>query len=122
MALHTELSIFRDTYALLSLSEDLIVNMPREVKRSLGDKIREECLTLTTLIGRANAAQDKVPHITGILEGVQRVEVLYRVSREKQFVHNGGYGRVVKLTQSIGKQANGWRSYSLKRSATRPVA
>ena len=59
MALHTELSIFRDTYALLSLSEYLIVNMPREVKRSLGDKIREEWVeqVIASAYGSRNAVR-----------------------------------------------------------------
>lgn len=50
--------------------------MPRDFKASLGAEIRSELIKLIALIGRANAAADKVPHITELLEHLQVAELL----------------------------------------------
>ena len=58
MALHHELPIYRDAYALLGMTTDITRNIPRDFKRLIGEKVREECVEVMVLIFRANAAHN----------------------------------------------------------------
>ena len=117
MAIHTELPIYKVAYDLLGLVVQLVKNMPREFKQSIGGKIRDECIDVATLVFRANVAADKAPHLLELLERLQVAELLLRLARDLRFISTGQYASAVALTQSIGKQANGWR-----KSASSPVA
>jgi len=118
MALHTSLPIYKVAYDLLSVATDVVRNMPRDYKASIGARIREECVDLVVLIFRANCARDKVPHLDLLLERLQVAELLFRLSRDKRFISTKQYAQAVELTSQIGKQATGWR----KHSAVSPVA
>ena len=122
MALHTHLPIYKLAYDLLDLAADLSRNMPRDFKASLGGRIRDECVAMLVLIGRANAAAHKVPHLTALLEGLHVAELLLRVSHDKRFISHAQWARAVALTESIGRQASGWRKYSAGTPAAAPVA
>jgi hypothetical protein len=41
MALHTSLPIYKVAYDLLSVATDVVRNMPRDYKASIGARIRE---------------------------------------------------------------------------------
>lgn len=117
MALHSTLPIFKVAYDLLDVAVDLVRNMPRDVKSVIGGEIRDGCLKITVLIFRANTRRDKVPHLLELIERVQKIELLLRLARDKHYIATGQYAKAVKLTDNIGRQANGWR----KQSAASPV-
>lgn len=117
MALHHELPIYRQTYELLSMAIDVTRNIPRDFKRLIGEKVREECVEMMVLIFRANVATHKTPHIQELLERLQVVELMLRMSRDKRFISTKQYASAVTLTQDIGKQATGWKKSTAKAPA-----
>lgn len=119
MSLHKDLPIYKLAYDLLSLATEVTRNMPRDFKASLGGRVRDECVSMLVLIGRANAAADKVPHISELLERLQVVELLMRLSHDKRFISHKLWADSVALSDRLGKQAGGWRRFS---SASSPVA
>ena len=120
MALHIDLPIYKLTYDLLDLATDLTRNMPRDFKASLGQQIRVECVAMIVLIGKANAAQDKSPALDALLEHLQVVELLMRLSHDKRFISPRQWARSVELTERIGAQAGGWRKWA-NSSQRRPL-
>lgn len=114
MALTTTLPIYKVAYDLLDTITDLSKNMPRDFKLSIGGKLRDECVEIVTLIFRANVAIDKSVHLEGLLERLQVSELLLRLSKDKRLISIKQYAKAVELTNSVGKQATGW-----KRSKTR---
>ncbi|MFM0151408.1 four helix bundle protein [Paraburkholderia sediminicola] len=116
MATHTHLPIYKVAYDLLDVVTDLVKNMQRDFKRSIGDKINAECIEITVLVFRANVAQDKSPHLMELLERLQVIELLVRLAMDKRLISRPAYAKAVELSTSIGKQANGWR-----RAANRPL-
>jgi hypothetical protein len=116
MAIHTNLPIYKVAYDLLDAVTDMVKNMPREFKRSIGSKIGDECVEIVALIFRANCAKEKAPHLGDLIERLQVCELLLRLSRDKRLISTGQYARAIELTNSVGKQAGGWR-----RSATSPA-
>lgn len=113
MGLHTDLEIHKTAYDLLDLVvDDLVRNMPKDVKRAIGDKLRDECLELTVQIQTANMARDKAPHLLQLVRGLGVVKVLLRLSRDKRYIGTRKFAAATFLTTSIGKQANAWRKAS----------
>ena len=109
MALHTQLPIYKVSYDLLDAILNLVKNMNRDFKASIGVKLRDECVEILTLIFRANVSRVKAPHIEDLIERLQVTELLLRISRDKQIISIGQYAKAIELTTSIGKQATGWR-------------
>lgn len=112
MALTTALPIYKVTYDLLTLVTPLTANMPRSHKGTLGKRLAEECMDLVVLIYRANSARDKAPHLQQLLERMQVVELLLRLSRDLRLISTGQYANAIALTDTVGKQANGWRKHA----------
>ncbi len=75
MAIHTNLPIYKVAYDLLDAVTDLVKNMPREFKRSIGSKISDECVEIVVLIFRANCAKEKAPHLGDLIERLQVCEL-----------------------------------------------
>lgn len=112
MALHHQLPIYQDTYELLKLTVHITRNIPRDFKRLIGEELRSECVSMMVLIFRANVATHKQPHIQELLERLQVVELMLRMSTDMRWISKKQYAATISLTQSIGKQATGWKRHS----------
>ena len=110
MGIHTDLNVYKTAYDLVGLVvDDLIKNMPRDVKKAIGERLRDECINLTVLIQTANMERNKAPHLVDLVKSLGVVELLLRVSRDKRYIGTAKYADAALLTTSIGKQANAWR-------------
>ena len=58
MALHTQLPIYRIGLELLSLAHRVQEQMPRGIKRTVGEKIAQHCLDILELMALANASRE----------------------------------------------------------------
>jgi hypothetical protein len=115
MALHTQLPIYKAAYKLLDVVTDIVTNMDRAYKRSIGEKISAECLEITVLVFRANVATEKAPHLSELLERLQVIELMLRLGMDKRKIARVAYAAAIELTTSIGKQCNGWKSAAINR-------
>ena len=110
MALHTDLPIHRTGVKLLALSVKVQEQMPRGVKRSLGDKISQHCVEMLDLMALANATQraERAMHIQALMTRLRAMTVLLRVSHDCRYVSTRLWGESVVLLDSIGRQGGGW--------------
>lgn len=110
MAIHTDLPIYRTGVSLLSLAFKVQEQMPRGVKRSLGDKISQHCIEMLDLMALANATQrtQRAAHIQQLMTHLRAVTVLLRVSHDSRYVSTKLWAAAVELLDSIGKQGGGW--------------
>jgi hypothetical protein len=108
--LHTDLPIHRTGVKLLGLAIQAQQQMPRGVKRSLGDKIAGHCVEMLDLMALANATQrdERSRHIQALMTHLRATTVLLRVSHDARYVSHGLWGESVQLLDSIGKQGGGW--------------
>ena len=120
MALHTDLPIYRTGVQLLALAIKVQQQMPRGVKRSLGDKISQHITEMLDLMALANATQraERAAHIQALMKHLRATTVLLRVSHDCRFVSHQLWADSVRLLDSIGKQGGGW----LKSAANRAPA
>jgi hypothetical protein len=109
MALHSYLQIYASCYELLGAAGNVILNMRRDAKKVFGEKIIDACIELDLHVRAANMAQDKEPHLLKLLERLEVIELLTRLCRDKRYIASAQYAELVRHTQSIGRQANGWR-------------
>ena len=110
MALHSDLPIHRTGVLLLTLAYKAQAQMPRAVKRSLGEKIAQHCVDMLNLMALANATQraERAGHIQQLMTHLRTVTVLLRVSHDSRYVSHALWGESVLLLDSIGKQGGGW--------------
>ena len=118
MAMHTELAIYNAAMGLLHMATTLTRNIPRDLKQSLGKRVIDECIEALMQIARANATQDKRPHLTLLVEKVQVVEFLMRLFKDNRFISVPQHAKAIEVTASIGKQANAWKRYTPTAPAT----
>src|SRR5450759_514714 len=108
MALHHTLEIYKAAQDLAELAVKVTGDFPRNHRMLLGADLMRHCLDLGTQVYRANCARDKVPHLTALLEQLEIVEQELRLGTRLRFIKTPHYANAIKLTDSIGKQANGW--------------
>ena len=110
MAIHTDLPIYKTGVQLLTLAVKVQEQMPRGVKRSLGDKISQHCVEMLDLMALANATQraERREHIQTLMKHLRAATVLLRVSHDSRYVSHRLWAQSVVLLDSIGKQGGGW--------------
>ena len=125
MALHSDLPIHRTGVRLLALALKAQEQMPRGVKRSLGDKISSHCVEMLDLMALANATQhgERADYIRQLMKQLRAMTVLLRVSHECRYVSTALWADSVQLLDSIGKQGGGWlKSAAAKTTNKAPAA
>jgi hypothetical protein len=110
MALHTELPIHRAGVQLLTLAVKAQEQMPRGVKRHLGDKLSHHCMEMLDRMALANATQqrERAMHIAELLKHQRAATVLLRVGHDARYISTSVWSAAVQLLDSIGKQGGGW--------------
>ena len=110
MALHQDLPIYRTGTQLLSLAVRAQEQMPRGVKRSLGEKISQHCIDMLNEMAMANATKrgERMRHVEQLLAHQRTLTVLLRVSHDNRYVATKIWSDAVLLLDSIGKQGGGW--------------
>ena len=110
MALHTDLPIHRTGVQLLELAVKAQQQMPRGVKRTLGDKISHHCIEMLDLMAMANATQrdERRAHLQRLMTHLRTATVLLRVCHSSRYISHAVWADSVALLDSIGRQGGGW--------------
>jgi hypothetical protein len=110
MAIHTDLPIYRTGVSLLQLAMRAQEQMPRGVKRSMGDKISQHCIEMLDLMALANATKhaERALNIQALMKHQRTLTVLLRCSHDSRHISSKLWGESVRLLDSIGKQGGGW--------------
>lgn len=117
MALHTNLPIYRTGLELLSLAHRVQEQMPRGMKRTVGEKIAQHCVDILDLMALANASQEmRAQHLRELLARQRAVEVLLRVSFDARHVSPKLWAHAVQVLGNIGAQAGGWLKHAKNRA------
>lgn len=110
MAIHTELPIYRTGIELLNLAVSVQEQLPRSLKRIMGEKITQHCVDILELMALANASQREVraSHIQALLTKQRAVTVMLRVVFDRRHLSPKLWAESVRLLGKIGSQAGGW--------------
>lgn len=109
MAQYKHLPIYKSTYDLLEKVTMITKNFPKDFKYTLGARLREEVIELVVYIFKANSAlSEKAAFLEKVLERMQVIELLLRLSKDMRLITVKQFSDVVVLSDSVGRQANGW--------------
>ena len=123
MAQYQHLPIYKQTYDILLRTMTATKDFPREYKYTLGQKIKDELIELVVMIYRANSAADKAQHIESIVERVQAIQLMMRLSHDMKILPRRPRAKarfqkscpakrdgaaLSEMTDSLAKQAQGW--------------
>ena len=113
MALSHELPVYKASYDLLLAIFRLVKNFKREYKFSIGETLKNETVSMITLIYRANARHDKHKVLQEAREKIEVVRLYVRLLKD---LHQISVKQLVFLNEhieNISKQLTGWQK-SLK--------
>ena len=118
MALHQDLPIYRTGTQLLALAVRAQEQMPRGVKRTLGEKISHHCIEMLDEMALANATKrhERAMHVEKLLTHQRTLTVLLRVSHDSRYIATKLWADAIQLLDSIGKQGGGWLKSATNRA------
>ncbi|MBS1983238.1 MAG: four helix bundle protein [Bdellovibrionales bacterium] len=119
MAQYQHLPIYRLTYELLNRIVVATREFPREYKFTLAQSMKSEVIAMVVLIYRANSTEHKVEVIGEILERLQVVGLLVRLAKDQRILSTKAYASIVEMTESLGKQAQGWKKASVAKTQSK---
>jgi hypothetical protein len=109
MAQYQHLPIYKSTYDLLQHITRVTKEFPRDYKHSLAAKLRDEAVDLVVFIYKANSVRaERNRHVGSLLERMQVIELLVRLCKDLRLMNIKRFSETVALTDSIGRQAQGW--------------
>lgn len=113
MGLHSDTEIYAAVVALAKYVAEAVREMRRDVKPTLGKMLVEECVWMGVVVRRINIARDqaKVPLLEELLEQIEIVQFVLRLSRDCRYIAVSTFADSVPLTASIGKQATALRNH-----------
>lgn len=110
MSLAQDLQIYKAADQLLALALQVQAQVPRAYRVAVGQRISNECADILLIVARANAArgESRLAHIAQLLERLEAATVLLRASHGLKLISPKAWAASIELTDSIGKQAQGW--------------
>lgn len=108
--LHVDTDIYKAGYELFDVVVEAIRQMRKDFKRTLGDKLRDECIEILTLIFDVNTSpgpKARVRYLKRIIRRVTKLELLLRLAKDKRLIAASHHAKAIALTQSVGRQASG---------------
>lgn len=121
MALAEDLPIYKTATALSKVVFAGVRGLPRDVRIILGNKLMDECTQMTTLIMRANSAEQRERHLLEIRERQKQAEAINQLIFETTTSYGiERFARITELLASVGKQVSGWKRQTAASPAARP--
>lgn len=110
MSLAKDLEIYKAAEQLLQLALKAQAQIPRAYRVAVGQRISNECADILLSVARANAGrgESRQRQIERLLEHLEAITVLMRASHQMKLISTHIWASSIELTDSVGKQANGW--------------
>lgn len=116
MANFDNLIIFRKTESLVLKLIDVVNDMPKMYKYSLGDKLINKSILLLELIMNANSdINNRVELLDRFLNELKMEKVILRIITEKKMINLKSVGKITLLCEDILKQCKGWRNKTIEK-------
>jgi four helix bundle protein len=111
MAKEIGLPVYKASYDLLLYSFQLIKNMPKDYKYTIGDKIKNEMVDMIMNIYHANKEKDKKlkkERITKAKNSIEVIQLLFRLLHDLKQVSSKKFTQVSVKIDCVSRQLSGW--------------
>jgi hypothetical protein len=111
MATYDNLPVYKATYDMLVQIFRVCGNMQRDYKFTLGEKIKNETVSLIVHIYRANCVPDKKPLIDEARVNSEVIRLMLRLLFDLGQLNLENYAKLNETLESISKQLTAWSKY-----------
>ncbi len=112
MAQYDNLPVYKATYDLLQIVYKDMGSVPRDVKFTLLETLKNELTEILVSIYRANYDADKCALIAEMRERLVRVKIRIRIMHDLRYIGTKLYARTAELSESISRQLASWQKYT----------
>ncbi|MDQ7010060.1 MAG: four helix bundle protein [Candidatus Gracilibacteria bacterium] len=112
MARFTHLPIYKKSFGLLVMIEELVLSMERKSRYTIGSDLRNIFRSFITNISRVNGLENKYrkAYIEKMFDEINQVYILLSVMKElKLFTKSNQYEIILEEIFNIEKQLEGWK-------------
>lgn len=109
MARYDQLPVYKASYDLLVTIFKLARHFKRDIKYTLGDRLKTETVDMITNIYRANSRVEKGPLIGKARENIEVIRLYMRLLKDLQQIKISHFVEVNRLIESVSKQLVGWQ-------------
>lgn len=114
MAQYDNLPVFKAIYDLLLEVYQRTRNVPRDLRYTLVQDLKNELLDLMVLVYQANGQREKEPLLRKSLEVFMYVRLRIRLLKDMHHLSIPQFAQLCLKTESISKQLTAWHKYSQK--------
>ena len=122
MAYAEELKVYKSAYDLLLMTYTEMHTVPREVRYTLLERLRDELTEVLILVIRANATHDKIGLIIQARELIAKVKIRFRILSDMHCINEKKYARYAAAAVEVSKQLSGWQDYCAKHNTPKTSA
>ena len=114
MAQYENLPVFKATYDLLLDLYKTLNNVPRDLRYTLVQDLKNELTQLMVLIYKANSQREKTATFRKCLDLFLSVRLRIRLLKDMHFLSVARFAELSLKTEIISKQLTGWHNHSVK--------
>jgi len=120
------IKVYVDAYSLLIEIFDLLVNVPKDFKRTLVPEIEKDMLVIVKSVSLANGSKDslqRIGHISDAVDRAENIKLLIRILSDLRAIPVKRYMTLSDKLVSIISQLVGWKKYiEQKREEESPLS
>ena len=120
MAVFTSLPVYKSAYDLLVELHNRVTHFSREHKFTLGEKIKNETLSLIVNIYKANKSKkaNRMNYIEQARENIELTRLYIRLCKDLKIIGLKAFVFLNQKIEEVSKQLKGWYSYVTKQLAS----
>lgn len=112
MARYDELEAYKCVYDTLLMTYRQIRTVPREIRYTLLEQLRNELVDVLMLITEANMTREKLKPIKEARKLLQKAKLRLRLLKDLKCISDALYETFCEKTVSASKQLVGWQRYA----------
>lgn len=120
MACYDNLPVYKAAYDLLQSIYRDSGNVPRDVRFTLVETLKNELTDILVLIYKANSTSAKLPLITEARERLVSVKVRLRLLYDLRYINVKLFARFSDQVEAVSKQLASWQKYAKERVGNTP--
>lgn len=115
MALYSNLPVYKLGYDLLIELYNRTKTFEREYKYTIGEKLKEESLTMLIHVYRANKSrkEDRLEYIEQARKNIEVIRLLVRVTKDLKIIGTKGFCFLNMKIEELSKQLTAWQKYTV---------
>jgi four helix bundle protein len=106
------LPVYKASYDLFVYSFQLVGNLRKDYKYTVGEKLKNEIMDLMMNIYRANKrrdAKEKIERVVKAQESIEVVRILFRLLKDLKQLSLKHFVRVNEKIEDVSRQLFGWQ-------------